>query len=138
VLEYPFVATAIGGRVLQQFPPGAPGLLVEHATGGLMPRISITSIEAMREIVRRTDGVGLCTRMQIADELRHNRLVVLDVDFAVPGTGYGIAWLRDRTLSPAARSFVATIQAVEAAIEDSGEMAAPARRRRAKQAHRKV
>lgn len=129
VLEYPFVATAIGGRVLQKFPSGAPGLLVDPATGDLMPRIQITSIEAMREIVARTDGVGMCTAAQISEGLRGKRFVVLDVAFPVPRTGYGVAWLRDRTLSPAARAFVETIKAIEVALDAAAAPAAPVRGR---------
>lgn len=136
VLEYPLVATAIGGRVLQHFRAGTPGLSVDPATGDLMPRISITSIEAMREIVSRTDGVGLCTPLQIADDLRRGRLEVLGTQFEVPGTGYGVAWLRDRTLSPAARAFVATIQSVEAAIEEPAQRPARTVRRRSRAARR--
>lgn len=129
VLQYPFVATAIGGRILQQFRPGVASLHVDPPTGDLMPHIAITSVEAMREIVARTDGVGICIRAQISEGLRRKRFVVLDVDFPAPRTGYGVAWLRDRTLSPAAKEFVATIRAVEGSNDAEATPAGPARRR---------
>lgn len=132
VLEYPLVATAIGGRVLQHFGSGAPGLTVEPATGDLMPRISITSVEAMREIVRRTDGIGMCTPPQIAGELQRGRFAVIDTGFDVPSSGYGVTWLRDRSLSPAARAFIATIQSVEADIAEPAKPLAPSRKLRSK------
>jgi DNA-binding transcriptional LysR family regulator len=60
----------------------------------------------LKSILRRTDALSLMPTFMVADELRRRELAVLrgfDIGLGVP---YGIAWLRDRTLSPPAAALV--------------------------------
>ena len=64
--------------------------------------------------MQRTDGVGLATWPQLADDVKLGRLVMLDVNWQAVTTDYGIVTVRDRTLSPAAEALAGTIREVEA------------------------
>lgn len=134
---YPMVGVPMLREVRQRLGRNGGRLDVDRLTGDVIPHIAVTSIASMREIVMRTDGIGLCTRQQIRRELAARRLVGLDVDFELPSTGYGIVTLRGRSLSPAARAIVQILQDVETelqAIENPAVAATPRggrRRRRA-------
>jgi DNA-binding transcriptional LysR family regulator len=89
---------------------------VDHLTGDLIPDVSVTSAATMREVVKRTDGIGLCAPSQLWQDLRTGSVVILETDFEPPSTGYGMAWLRGRTLSPAATAFLEILRGVEAEL----------------------
>ncbi|NJD32471.1 MAG: LysR family transcriptional regulator [Gammaproteobacteria bacterium] len=135
LFQYPFVGIAIAERAMQQFDQGLPpGILTDPATGDLTPRITVTSVEAIRQIVKRTDGIGLCALTQVAEDVHKGTVVVLDVEVEPLRTGYGIGWLRERTLSPAAQLFVRMIKQVEAEVctappPPAASRASPGRRR---------
>jgi DNA-binding transcriptional LysR family regulator len=113
LLEFPVVATTIPARALPPIPRGARGIRQDPATGELAPHITATSVAAAREIIKRTNGIGLATASMIVEEVRAGILVILDVDFEAPRSSYGIVFLKDRTLSPAAAKFIAVLNAVE-------------------------
>lgn len=114
LLVYPFVGTRGPVRPLAEVAGHTPNMLIDAVNGDIAPIVSTTSIAAAREIVRRTDGVGLATRVQLQDDLQRGRLAVLDVDWPGVSTAYGIVSLRERTLSPAAQAFAEMVREVEA------------------------
>jgi len=83
----------------------------------------------MREILTRTNGIGISTLAQVQRELADRRLVVLDVDFELPSTGYGIVSLRGRNLSPAARTFSQMLREIEAELQQAEQPVARAKPR---------
>jgi len=120
LLQYPLVGIRLPGRVGQLLLPGA-AVVTDLLTGDMLPRITTTSIAAAREIVKRTNGIGIGAQ-EIAADLRAGRLVALALQ--VPGleTRYGIARLRDRSASPAELTFMTLLREVEAefaAAQDS-------------------
>lgn len=123
VLAYPFVGPRGPYQRLAEAAGNAAGLQVDAATGNIVPRLSITSIATARAIVQRTDGVGLATWPQLADDVELGRLVMLDVNWQPVTTDYGIVTVRDRTLSPAAEALAGIIREVEA--ERVGQRAQP-------------
>jgi DNA-binding transcriptional LysR family regulator len=117
ILQYPLVGIRLPGRFGQFLPSAAvvPDLL----TGDMLPRITTTSTSTAREIIKRSDGIGLGTR-EIAAELRAGTLVELEVRAAALETRYGIARLRDRSASPAELAFMALLRDVEAELTRPG------------------
>ena len=53
----------------------------------------------------------------LADDLAHGRLVRLSCTAPAMRTTDGMLYLRDRSLSPAARAFIATLRQVEAEVQ---------------------
>ena len=79
--------------------------------------------------VKRTDAIGIAVPAQIAEDMRHGTLVLLDTDARTLRTAYGVAHLRDRSLSPGAQAFVAMLKVVDAEVAASRPPATRARRR---------
>lgn len=116
ILGFPLVGVRLPLRVLPPAAARSRGLAMDPTTGDMLPRITTTSVAASRAIVKRTDGIGLGVRVQLAEDVRQGHLVILDFKDARLKTNYGITYLRDRSLSPAAEAFVAMLKEVEAEI----------------------
>jgi DNA-binding transcriptional LysR family regulator len=92
----------------------------------VIPRIATTSFAAARAIIKRTNGIGIATPAHLAADVRLGDLAILDADASTLRSGYGIAHLRGRSLSPGAEAFVITLKEVEAEISASSAAAAAA------------
>lgn len=131
ILDYPLVGVRFFSSALG--PVRADSLLVmrDPVTGDIIPHIETTSITAARGIVRRTDGIGIAALPQIAEDMRLGKLAVLNADAASVWSGYGIAYLREKALSPGAKAFIETLKEVEAEIAaEQGVARSQASRRR--------
>lgn len=121
---YPMVGVPTLRELRQRMGKTASRFDVDPVTGDIIPHLNVTSIASMREMVMRTDGIGLCTLEQIRREPGADRFAVLDVDFDLPSTGYGIVSLRGRSRSPAAETFVQTLKEVEAELQQAEKQGA--------------
>jgi len=138
ILEHPLVGVRLPPRLFPLPRPETPGLSVDPVTGDLVPRIATTSFAAARAIVERTDGIGLAVPVQVADGVRRGSLVILDADTKALRTAYGIACLREGSLSPGAQAFAETLKEVEAELADeSAGETAPVRPRHRRPERRK-
>lgn len=113
ILEYPLVGTRLPSRVGAAFGASQAAGVIDPANGDFMPRIGTTSNASARALVKRTDGIGLATHAQIAEEIRRGALTLLDIEIPGLETRYGIARLRDRTPSAAATAFMKLLRQVE-------------------------
>jgi DNA-binding transcriptional LysR family regulator len=116
ILEYPFIGTRVPARVFASVKLHSPLVSIDPVTGDVIPHVAITSFAAAREIVKRTDGIGISTRSLVADDICKGTLAILDLQVSNLRSGYGVTWLRSRELSPAAQVFVATLKEVEAEV----------------------
>jgi DNA-binding transcriptional LysR family regulator len=135
IRPYPFVGVPIVKELPWPTGRGNTPFMVDHLTGDIVPRIATTSLQAMRELVQRTDGIGLCPPSEVRPDVLAGRLALLDTDFEIPHTEYGMVWLKGRSLSPAARAFMAILREVEA--EHDGAAREPARSPAARPPRRK-
>lgn len=97
------------------------GLTVDPATGGLLPSIAVSSFRNAREIVERTDAISLGHRQPLADSIAAGRLAELKLPWVrkPPSVEMGVAYKRERTLPPVARTFIARVrQHMRAATRD--------------------
>jgi DNA-binding transcriptional LysR family regulator len=116
LLTFPLVGTVAPQRAMPPIPPGSYGMQKVPATGELMPHTTTTSVAAARAIIGRTNGIGMAFASQVANELQAGTFVVLDVECPPPTSAYGIVYLKDRTLPPAAAKFIAILKEVEAEL----------------------
>ncbi len=116
MLDFPFVGVRMPIRVVAAGSLDMRLLSLDPVTGDVIPRIATTSFAAARAIIKRTDGIGIAAPAQLADDVRRGDLAVLDADASTIRSGYGVAQLRGRSLSPGAQAFVATLKEVEAEI----------------------
>ncbi len=140
ILEYPLIGTRVPARIFASEQLGSSAGSIDPATGDVIPRISISSVAVARAIVKRTDAIGITSQFQVEDEVRIGTLVILDARLSGLRSGYGIAWLRGRELSPAAQAFIAMLKVVESELvsrsTNLAEFTVRGRRRRKKQERR--
>ena len=79
-----------------------------------MPPVLVNSVALARVIAQESDMLVPGTAAMLADDVAHGRLVRLSCTAPAMRTTDGMLYLRDRSLSPAARAFIATLRQVEA------------------------
>ena len=125
VLEFPLVTTRlVGAQAALAGQYGVPTRASEVGDAEYLPPILVNSFVAARLIARENDAIVTGTAATLADDIANGYLVALDC--FVPGmeTRQGCFYLRERTLSPAARLFIDMLRQVDA--ETHAEKAMPA------------
>ena len=109
---YPFVMPTLSQLHAGMIDHFDTGMTVDPATGGLFPSIAVSSFRNAREIVERTDAISLGHRSQLRDGIAAGRLVELTLPWVKkrPVVEMGVAYKRERTLPPAARTFIALVR----------------------------
>jgi DNA-binding transcriptional LysR family regulator len=132
-LQFPMVTTRLRGEqaavALRRGSPTTP----DDAYGDeYTPQALVNSIAMARLIAQESDMLVPGTAAMLADDVAAGRLVRLDCSAPAMRTNNGLLYLRERTLSPAARVFIQALQQVQA--EASAAEAGPRRasRRRAR------
>ena len=113
-LQYPVVTTRLRGE--QAALAASHGLTDQpDADGGdYVPPVLVNSVGLARVIAQESDMLVPGTAAMLADDVAQGRLVRLSCAAPAMRTTDGMLYLRDRSLSPAARAFIATLRQVEA------------------------
>ena len=135
LLEYPVMSVRIAARTLGPNKLQPSPFAIDALTGDMLPGITTTSIATARAIIKRSDGIGIAAPVQLAEDLRLGTVAIIDAGADVLQSSYGIAYLRDKALSPGAQAFIGVLKAVESEIQ-AGTVKAPANARRAGRARR--
>lgn len=131
VFQFPMVGVRMPPRAVAGGRLDTGHLSLDPVTGDVIPHIATTSFAAAKAIISRTDGIGIAAPVQLTEDIRRGVLAIIDVDASSLRSGYGIAYLRGRSLSRAAEAFVATLKEVEAEHASSASApVAPAARSR--------
>ena len=114
-LQFPLVTTRLRGA---QAALAASGGLADRLGDGIdadyVPPVLVNSVALARVIAQESDLLVPATAAMLADDIAHGRLVRLNCNAPAMRTTDGMLYLRDRSLSPAARAFIATLRQVEA------------------------
>jgi DNA-binding transcriptional LysR family regulator len=121
VRPYPFVFSSMSRDKIGLLEDIDPGFTVDPVTGDILPSIAVSSFGLGLEIVAGTDAISLGHMSQIKDGIAAGRLAVLDLPWRTgrPAAEMGIAYKRERTLPPAARTLISLIRKRMRAIERS-------------------
>ncbi len=114
LLRFPTVGVRMPFRAVAGARLDTSRLSLDSVTGDVIPHIATTSFAAAKAIVARTDGIGIAAPVQLTEDIERGVLAILDADVSTLKSGYGIAYVRGRSLSRAAAAFVATLKEVEA------------------------
>lgn len=120
IAAYPWALMSLPPRVFAALPePVSAAGRLDDARERFIPAVHVETLQAAKEIVRASDAVSAAPPILIDDDVLAGRLAV--IPFAAPWLrlNYGFIYLRDRTLSPAARAFMAEVRAVEAELRDA-------------------
>lgn len=100
--RYPLATAALPKRLAHLRTPRPT-----HAPAGSdLPWLHVNTFEMSRHIVLASNALGFATDTQIAQDVEAGLLVALDVAVEGLHTSYGIIRLAERSLSPAAKSFI--------------------------------
>lgn len=88
------------------------GLSLDSTTGHVLPSIAVSSVRACREIVAGTDAISIGVPGQLKEGMSAGRLAILTLPWRgkLPAAELGIAYKRERTLPPSARTFINLIR----------------------------
>ena len=111
---FPLASIRIPPRAAGLFP--GKGDLDEH-TGDLIPHVEVDDLATARTLVLASDVFGVATPVQIEPWLRSGEFCVLPYRPSWLTLDYGFIYLRNRTLAPAARRFMAIVREIEAEID---------------------
>ena len=108
VRSYPFVFSAVSRDKIGLIEDIDPGFTVDSTTGDLLPSIAVSSFRFGLEIVMGTDAISLGHMSQIESGIAAGHLAVLDLPWrrGAPAGEMGVAYKRERTLPPAARTLI--------------------------------
>lgn len=110
--KYPFVFSSMSHLQVGLIEDIDPGFTVDSATGNIMPSIAVSSARVSREIVAETDAIGISHLSHMTEGLATGRFAILDLPWrkTLPMAEMGIAYKRERTLPPSARTFIGLIR----------------------------
>jgi DNA-binding transcriptional LysR family regulator len=118
---YPFVMPALSHQASAMIGDLDAGLTIDQSSGTALPSIAVSSFRNARDIVAETDAISIGHASQIREGLATGRLALLELprQSRLLAVEMGIAYKRERTLPPAARTFIALIRRhARAAIRD--------------------
>jgi DNA-binding transcriptional LysR family regulator len=120
VREYPLVHPNVSAEHARSMEDIDAGLTVDSVTGNVLPSIAVASCRLMYEIVEQTDAISIAHISQVRAAIAAGRLAILELPWRkrLPSGEFGIAYKRDRTLPPAARSFIGLIRKRMRAIKE--------------------
>jgi DNA-binding transcriptional LysR family regulator len=114
-LEFPLATTPLrGAQALLASSSGAVTIRGDSGVTDFVPQILVNSLAHARQIARDSDALFPCTAALLEDDVAAGVLIRLNCRVPAMRTTYGVLYLRDRTLAPAARMFIENLRAVEA------------------------
>jgi DNA-binding transcriptional LysR family regulator len=119
VRSYPFVLPSLSHVYAGLIDDLDAGVTLDSATGDVLPSIAVSSFRVSREIVAGTDAISIGHLSQVKDGLAAGQLALLDLPWRKqqPVAEMGIAYKRERTLPPSARTFIGLIRKRMRAVE---------------------
>ncbi len=117
LMEFPWVGPSLPGALRTALPVvDKPFGVFDDVQDRFHPRILVETFSAAKRIVLAGQGVGGAIPFQIERELKEGLCVTLPVEAPWLRLNYGFIAKRGRTLSPAAKAFMATVRAIEQEI----------------------
>jgi DNA-binding transcriptional LysR family regulator len=116
ILQYPLVGPRIVPRAARHFLALAKNGTIDGDTGDYIPPIKVDSIQMARDVVLASNAVAMAPIACLSEEIAAGKLGLLGARPAWMQTAYGLVWLRDIALSPAAEAFRQAVWSVEREI----------------------
>jgi DNA-binding transcriptional LysR family regulator len=114
VVGFPWISTLCPKRIRDFLPDpiGAAGWIDEE-NGDLVPAVHVDDLTSAKQAVMASDGVGAAPLPLLADDFAAGRLCAVPLRPRWLHLNYGFIYLRDRTLSPATKAFIAAVKRIE-------------------------
>lgn len=130
LMDFPWVGPTTPGRMSQAMPQEEAVFgTFDRVHGRFLPRITVETFTAARDIVASGLELGVAVPLQIRREVEAGLLILLPVTPPWLRLNYGFVTRRGRSRSPAALAFMTILRGVEAEIaraDDPGVVDQPA------------
>lgn len=115
VAAYPWVSTRAPNRVRRFLPAdlGSSGR-IDSTSGDFVPAILVDDLESAKLAVSESDGIGAAPAELLDEWVKHRQFSEVPCRPPWLRLNYGFIYLRNRTLSPAARVFIEYVKRIEA------------------------
>ncbi len=131
LLDYPLASNVLRGASAAAASRRDGSLVAgDSGTPEFTPQVVVNTPAVARLIARGSDALVTGTASMLADDVAAGHIVLLDVDAPALRTTHGVMFLRERTLSPAARVFIDVLRQVEAEIRKADTPSASPRKSR--------
>ncbi|SEO44312.1 DNA-binding transcriptional regulator, LysR family [Rhodospirillales bacterium URHD0017] len=119
--DYPFVLPSLSNLQAGLIDGLDAGMTLDPATGDVLSSVAVSSFRISRDIVAGTDAIGIGHPSQVKEGLAAGRLALLHLPWRskLPAAEMGIAYKRERTLPPSARTFINLIRKRVRTVETS-------------------
>ncbi|MFM2093786.1 MAG: hypothetical protein RIS70_910 [Planctomycetota bacterium] len=115
VTEYPWVATRAPRRIRDFLPADLRSSgWIDPANGDFVPAILVDDLDSARMAVSESDGIGAAPRELLQDALQRREVCELPIFPPWLRLNYGLIYLANRTLAPAAQVLIDHIKRREA------------------------
>jgi DNA-binding transcriptional LysR family regulator len=115
-LQFPLVTVLLQGAAAEIAGAGWRAGEMDADRQGFSPAIEVNSFDAARRIVRMTDALFPATATMLAADIAAGHVATLDFDTPVLRANPAIVRLNERSLSPAAKRFLAIVKMIESEL----------------------
>ena len=120
VRRYPLVYSNVSPEHAHYVQDIDPGFAIDQVTGNVLPSVAVASCRLMYDMVEATDAISIAHRSQVEDRLAEGRLAILVLPWQQkpPTAEFGVAYKRERTLPPSARTLIGLIRKRMRTVKD--------------------
>jgi len=120
VRRYPLVYSNVSPEHAHYVQDIDPGFAIDQVTGNVLPSVAVASCRLMYDMVEASDAISIAHRSQVEDRLAQGRLAILVLPWQQkpPTAEFGVAYKRERTLPPSARTLIGLIRKRMRTIKD--------------------
>lgn len=117
LLEYPWVSSRLPARIAAKLPQAAcKAGRIDPFTGDFVPAIEIDVPYALAGLIAGSDALALASLTLMEEDLATGTVALVPITETEFRAGYGFIYLKNRSLTPAAKTYMQEILAVEADI----------------------
>jgi DNA-binding transcriptional LysR family regulator len=115
LLEFPWVTSRLPSRIAAKLPQAAcKAGRIDPFNGDFVPAIEIDVPFALASLIAGSDALALASLTLMEQDLVNGSVVLVPMTGIEFRTGYGFIYLKNRSLTPAAKSYMQEILSVEA------------------------
>lgn len=117
ITSYPWAAMPVPPRIYRHFPPGilAAGR-IDGAEKRFIPAVRVDTVRGALQVAASSDAVTATAAGLVAADLQSGDLACVPFEAPWLRLNYGFIYLRDRSLSPAAKAFMTEVRQIEAGL----------------------
>jgi DNA-binding transcriptional LysR family regulator len=116
--QFPLVSIRVPAGLAEAIPGKSD---IDINSGHLVPSVEIDDFATARMVVSQSNGIGAAIPSQIESELESGELILLNFQNPWISPVHGFIFLKNRSISPAAKMFMGNVLKLERAAEEKNQ-----------------